>query len=114
MSTHRITEIEAALQDLDRKRHALLLELDTLRREKIEAPLLPFDEPVPKTVPEKIAFFLALFGARRSVYPKLWENPKTGRKGYSPVCPERMAERNLRETGNQMLRVSLPSLCHIG
>ncbi len=35
---------------------------------------------------EKVALFLSLFGARRSVYPKLWENPKAGKKGYSPAC----------------------------
>ncbi len=47
---------------------------------------MPLSDPVPKTPQAKVAFFLALFAARRSVYPRLWENPKTGRKGYSPVC----------------------------
>lgn len=41
------------------------------------APLLPA---------QKVALFLDLFGARRSVYPKLWENPKTAKKGYAPAC----------------------------
>jgi hypothetical protein len=35
---------------------------------------------------DKVSLFLELFGARRSVYPKLWENAKTGKKGYSPAC----------------------------
>jgi hypothetical protein len=42
---------------------------------------------------EKIALFLKLFGARRDVYPKFWENPNLGKKGYSP------AYANDRDTG---------------
>jgi hypothetical protein len=34
----------------------------------------------------KVAFFLSLFRARGSVYPRLWQNPQTGKKGYAPVC----------------------------
>ena len=34
---------------------------------------------------EKIALSLDLFGARRSVYPKFWENAKTGKKGYTLI-----------------------------
>jgi superfamily II DNA or RNA helicase len=34
---------------------------------------------------EKIALFLKLFGARRDVYPKLWENNASRKKGYSPA-----------------------------
>ena len=82
----RIAEIEAELLELDRRRYQLLVELDVLRREKIEDQQLPLSDPIPKTPQAKVAFFLALFAARRSVYPQLWENPKTGRKGYSPVC----------------------------
>lgn len=51
---------------------------------------LPLDAPrantSPKTPAEKVALFLELFGTRRSVYPKRWENPKTGKSGYSPAC----------------------------
>jgi superfamily II DNA or RNA helicase len=34
---------------------------------------------------EKVALFLDLFGARRDVYAKLWENNASGKKGYSPA-----------------------------
>jgi len=34
---------------------------------------------------EKIALFLNLFGTRRDVYPRYWENPSSGKKGYSPA-----------------------------
>jgi len=40
----------------------------------------------PRTPAEKVALFLDVFGTRRSVYPKRWENEKTGRNGYSPAC----------------------------
>jgi superfamily II DNA or RNA helicase len=40
----------------------------------------------PETPAEKVALFLDLFGTRRSVFPQRWENAKTGRSGYSPVC----------------------------
>lgn len=42
--------------------------------------------PPPKTPAEKVALFLELFATRRSVYPKRWDNPKTGKSGYSPAC----------------------------
>lgn len=35
---------------------------------------------------EKIALFRALFRGREDVYPQRFENRKTGRTGYSPVC----------------------------
>lgn len=41
---------------------------------------------IPRTPAEKVALFLDLFGTRRSVYPKRWENGKTGKSGYSPAC----------------------------
>jgi hypothetical protein len=34
---------------------------------------------------DKIALMLELFGARRDVYAKYWENAATGKKGYSPA-----------------------------
>ena len=35
---------------------------------------------------EKIQIFRQLFRGRDDVYPKLWTNNKTGKKGYSPAC----------------------------
>ena len=36
--------------------------------------------------PKKIALFRSLFRGREDVLPRRWENPKTGKAGYSPVC----------------------------
>ena len=68
---------------------------------------------------DKVALFLELFGARRDVYPKFWENASTGKKGYSPAykndrqagvsgknflpLDERAVEEHLR--GNQAIGV---------
>ena len=38
------------------------------------------------TPDEKIKLFRQLFRGRDDVYPKLWVNNKTGKKGYSPAC----------------------------
>ena len=35
---------------------------------------------------EKIALFRSLFRGRSDVYPRRWENPRTGKSGYSPAC----------------------------
>ncbi len=44
--------------------------------------------PVTKTSTpsEKIALFRALFCGREDVFPKRWENTRTGRAGYAPAC----------------------------
>ncbi|MFM8716608.1 MAG: TOTE conflict system archaeo-eukaryotic primase domain-containing protein [Spartobacteria bacterium] len=84
-STDRIAAIESELQGLEFRRQGLLAELREIRsREK--APELPLGRGTPGTNEEKIDLFLSLFGARRSVYPKLWINTKKGSKGYSPAC----------------------------
>ncbi len=38
------------------------------------------------TPEEKVALFLHLFRGRDDIYPKLWQNQKSGKKGYSPAC----------------------------
>ena len=38
------------------------------------------------TPSEKIALFRALFCGREDVFPKRWENARTGRAGYAPAC----------------------------
>ena len=83
--SERADEISAELRAIEERRLALLTELVELRRQE-RPPELPLSANVPSTPDEKVRLFLSLFGARRSVYPRLWENPKTGRKGYSPAC----------------------------
>ena len=43
------------------------------------------------TPKDKVARFLRLFRGREDVYPKLWQNRKTGKQGYSPACTNEWA-----------------------
>jgi len=40
----------------------------------------------PTTAADKVALFRSLFRGRDDVFPKLWINRNTGRKGYAPAC----------------------------
>jgi hypothetical protein len=40
----------------------------------------------PATSAEKVALFRRLFRGRDDIYPRYWDNPRTGRHGYAPAC----------------------------
>jgi hypothetical protein len=99
----RLAAIAAELRELEARRVRLLTEQgDLLRRENetrlplfapaapdVSAPGTPSPgsgSSFPLSSAEKIALFLRLFACRTDVYPRRWENPKTGRSGYSPAC----------------------------
>jgi superfamily II DNA or RNA helicase len=75
----RIHQIDSELHALQARREELIRERETLLAEEQT-------NVVPISPEGKIALFLSLFRCREDVYPRLWENPKTGIKGYSPVC----------------------------
>ena len=84
---NRMAEIEEELRSIELRRQTLLAEMKKFRESEVSQQLqLPTATGVPQSSDEKVALFLTLFGARRSVYPRLWENPRNGRKGYSPAC----------------------------
>lgn len=70
--------------ELDRKRQALVKERENLLASSISEEAVIVSFPMPPS--QKIRLFLSLFRCREDVFPRLWENPKSGRKGYSPVC----------------------------
>jgi hypothetical protein len=75
-------QIDAELRALDARREGLIRERERLlARERRET-----DPTGSLSREDKIALLLSLFQCREDVYPKLWVNPKDGRKGYSPVC----------------------------
>jgi len=94
----RIAAEEAKLARIDKDREETLARLQELKgrlTEDFSAPIfpkpIPFDNlplqfKVPSSSAEKVALFRSLFRGREDVFPRLWEKPKTGRKGYSPVC----------------------------
>jgi superfamily II DNA or RNA helicase len=90
----KISEIEAELANLDYHRDQLLDELTQLRRLHIQK-----DSPAQLMLniqgitvnnqspqEEKIRLFRSLFKGREDVFPRRFENSKTGKSGYAPVC----------------------------
>ena len=87
----RVSQIESELKALSEKRKTLIKELRSLGQpDKVPSygsrSNLPFSTPE-----ERVDLFLNFFRCRRDVYPKLWENSRTGKKGYSPVCQNEWA-----------------------
>ena len=93
----KIAEVEQRLNSLREQHEAAQSVLKTLRErlrqgEEQPASRSRSDPALAKPAnaslkPEdKVALFLRLFRGRDDVYPKLWQNPKTGKKGYAPAC----------------------------
>jgi superfamily II DNA or RNA helicase len=75
-----------------RLRHALNLpeKPDGLKVREPAPQFFPLAEPLPQVsnaspAKDKIALFRTLFRGREDVYPVLWVNERTGRKGYAPA-----------------------------
>ncbi|MGQ0672671.1 MAG: TOTE conflict system archaeo-eukaryotic primase domain-containing protein, partial [Hyphomicrobium sp.] len=86
---NEVDQIRARLQALEQERRLLerrLLKVKTSRSEAVS--VTPPAGPVTNNSPaaEKIALFRRLFGGRTDVFPARWDNPKSGRSGYAPVC----------------------------
>ncbi|MBM3332625.1 hypothetical protein FJY68_12400 [candidate division WOR-3 bacterium] len=84
-----IAELEQRLRLLDAERHALTDRLVSLKRSSTQGaePLgCPAAAQVPTSAEDRVALFLSLFGCRFDVFPRLWENPRRGTKGYAPAC----------------------------
>ncbi len=87
----QLRSIENRLAALEKERSDLLIELKNLRAQKDEyKPVILLGRPTlmtaSETNEEKADLFLSLFRERENIYPKRWENHKTGKSGYSPVC----------------------------
>ncbi len=77
----QIEELEAQKQSKERE----LRELQKPSNSVFDRSPAAGGHTVPTRPKDKIALFLDLFGARRDVYSRYWENAATGRKGYSPA-----------------------------
>jgi hypothetical protein len=89
-----IAREEARLASLDDERRQAQGRLEALRVQLAASeapaayrtlPLLP-DSARPESSAEKVAVFRELFRGRDDLYPKLWTNTTTSRKGYAPAC----------------------------
>lgn len=85
----RISALEQKIQGIDAEREKLLQELTQLKHlhQKTLAKLA-VEVPVTQqsSNKDKVKLFRDLFKGRDDVYPKRWENSKTGKSGYSPAC----------------------------
>ncbi|MEW8355739.1 MAG: DEAD/DEAH box helicase family protein [Candidatus Thiodiazotropha sp.] len=90
-----IAQEETRLAELEHKLDASQRRLTELKQELtsiVSAPAVLSNQTaqpladIPTTADGKIRLFHQLFRGRDDVYPKLWVNTKTGKKGYSPAC----------------------------
>jgi superfamily II DNA or RNA helicase len=73
------------LSSLETEKTELLNELEALQRQEMQtqkttAPSITISSD------QKIAVFMSLFRGREDVFPKRWDNAKTGKSGYAPAC----------------------------
>ena len=84
-----IAREEARLADLERQAEQARRRLDVLRSQRQLASSTPDVQHVEAsslTPAEKVALFRQLFRGRADVFPKLWVNAKSAKKGYAPAC----------------------------
>lgn len=88
----RLKEIareEARLADLERQAEQARRRLDVLRSQRqlaTSTPAVQHAEASSLTPGDKIALFRSLFRGRSDVFPKLWMNATSAKKGYAPAC----------------------------
>ena len=87
----QVAILKGRLTALDRERSEIAERLGVLERTKAQeesrqpargAAAVTMTSPTAA----KIALFRRLFRGREDVLPRRWENPKTGRAGYAPMC----------------------------
>jgi superfamily II DNA or RNA helicase len=78
------------LSTLDRERSEIANRLGMLEHAQIEEATTQSPRPSRVTsaspTAQKIALFRGLFRGREEVFPRRWENARSGQAGYSPVC----------------------------
>jgi len=90
----QIESIEKQLAELEGKRADLQIVLKALKEEKSKTIQTTVSDSIfpgamvnqKSSTEEKTALFRSLFRGREDVYPRRWENNKTGKSGYQPAC----------------------------
>ena len=83
----------AALRAERLELEARLAELDTDGPNGQSTPLDAAPVTASSPPAEKIALFRSLFRGREDVFPKRWNNARSGRSGYAPACANEWAPR---------------------
>ena len=89
-----IAREQAQLDALRRETKASEERLASLRAESVAGEPMaggaaegsPPAAPLPPTAQEKVAIFRGLFRGRLDVFPRRWENLRTGKSGWAPAC----------------------------
>ena len=89
--TRQIAALKGRRAAIDQERSEIAEQLRVLERahsrETVSQPLLAMPRvTITSPTAEKIALFRSLFRGREEVFPRRWENLKTGKAGYSPMC----------------------------
>ncbi len=98
-TAERIGWLRARIAALDGERERLVAELAALTAVReapppVSAPEIEAHVVTNASSPEdKVRLFLSLFRGRTDVFPKRWENAKTGKSGYSPACANEWVRR---------------------
>ena len=84
----KIRILEIQLRELDIKKASLQEELKNahIELEKSSSTVTSTEVHNVFSPEEKIKIFMNLFRGRTEVFPKKWDNSKTGKSGYSPTC----------------------------
>lgn len=93
-SDQQIRDIQDRLSNLGKEQRELTALLENLQRQKQIHSEPSQNHPViidPVTT-DRIRLFMSLFRGRNDVFPKRWDNAKTGRSGYSPTCGNEWAK----------------------
>ncbi len=85
-----LSKLEEEGERVQTRLEALKKELTSLDSKSQSAGLnelsVASSSPRQLTAADKVALFRSLFRGRDDVYPRLWVNTKTERKGYAPAC----------------------------
>jgi superfamily II DNA or RNA helicase len=89
----KIAALQKRLCELDAERVRILAALDEIKQRDAEARARAPSQSAgivantsAMSNAEKITLFRSLFRGREDVFPRRWENPKTGKSGYAPAC----------------------------
>ncbi len=88
MNKHeRLQALRKKLDELNKDKIEIENEIAAIKKEIGDDSLYGLPLNINPTQPEeKIDQFISLFRCREDLYPRYWENKRSGKKGYSPVC----------------------------
>ena len=92
--TAKVEALQQRLETLELDKRELLAELTQLKQSKLGSQAneevgssgVPVAVTATSNSAVKIALFRSLFRGREDIFPRRWQNARTGKSGYAPVC----------------------------